>query len=264
MASAYVDESIQPTLEHIPLEEGLPHDSFAINVPDDGDCFFHAVLTYLQVAGIKLNNIDVSDMTIEKFKEYLLSIVVENTDILPDVTKALTEKDCWAGEETIVFMIQYLGVNIDIFNIHGEPPIHIKRYSFIINENTIKLLYTGNHYMAYFYGDESITVVDRGFDTLTVDEILKMKVDDAAMAKDNKAPDIFETISSLAKKFRIEESDDIFSTLSKLKENKHLTDKQFNNLKKQLDELGLNKYYIKYLKYKSKYLLLKKQIYNLM
>ncbi|ADO67519.1 putative cysteine protease [Cafeteria roenbergensis virus] len=270
MASAFVDEGIlRPNHVRIPLKDGLPYGSFAINVPDDGDCFFHAVLKYLQVSKIKLNGIDVSDMTIKDFKNHLLTIATDgtnSTEISPDVIKALTEKDCWAGEETIIFMVQYLGVNIDIYNIYGMPPININRYSFITNEHTIKLLYTGNHYMSYFLGDTgdiSATAVELEFDTLTVDEILKMKFDEGSYVKDNKPPDIIETISGLAKMFKIVESDDIFMTLTKLKENKHLTEEQFNNLKKQLiDLLGSNKYYTKYLKYKSKYLLLKKQIYN--
>ena len=137
-------------LSFVPLPDGLLKGSFSVNVPDDGDCFYHAILTYLKVTkpNHKFGNEQVTNMNIGSFKEYLLNLALTIRDTPGEVIESLTQKGCWAGEATTVWFVSNVGMNIDIYNISSDD-ININRFEIPGNEDTVKLVFTGNHYMAY-------------------------------------------------------------------------------------------------------------------
>lgn len=202
----------------LPLPDGLPKDSFSVNVPDDGDCFYHAILLNLQVT--KPNHIfgdkEVKDMDINSFKEYLLGLTVRSDDAPGEVIGSLTEKGCWAGEETINWFVSNIGLNLDIYNISSEQ-VSINRFTSLGNTDTVRLIFTGNHYMAYFFGESSVKVADLGLETLDVDETMAKKVDRKKLDKDNKSPEIIDTIMSLVTIFKIEPSNSLLENFPNLK-----------------------------------------------
>ena len=248
-------------LSFVPLPDGLLKGSFSVNVPDDGDCFYHAILTYLKVTkpNHKFGNEQVTNMNIGSFKEYLLNLALTIRDTPGEVIESLTQKGCWAGEATTVWFVSNVGLNIDFYNISSDD-ININRFEIPGNEDTVKLVFTGNHYMAYFFEDSGVKVADLGLETLDVDETMAKKVNRKKLDEENKSPDIFSTITSLLKAFDLASTQDLRRDLANLKEKGHINDSQFKSLGEQLKELGLKKYYYKkYLKYKLKYISLKKK-----
>ena len=290
----------------IEIEE-LPNGSFSVNVPDDGDCFYHAVLLSLQILypELKFGDEAVKDIDIKKFKTYLIQLATDTPDIPVEILRSLTEQHCWAGFDTIRWMVDNLNFNIDVYNISQEK-ININRFLNRPNTKTIRLIFTGNHYMSFFLGDSSIKVDEARLDTLNTIQTMEKRVDFKKIKEDDKASlklarrleeaeaearrraeeaearrraeaearrraeeaearrraearrneeatTAFEILKALKKAYDIKEPTPR-GILDKLKE-----DIDISELERKLREGGyLSKYYVKYLKYKSKYLALKK------
>ena len=158
----------------IPLEEGLPYNHFTIDVPGDGNCFFYAVLLSLKTncPGFYyfLDNKLITDISDDRFITTLLEYARRQDITDENIINPLSIKTCWAGQEIIVFLINTLGFNINIYNINREPII-VNSYSKPGQECLIELIYTGNHYMAYF--DNSKRSEFRSDDILSNQDILE-------------------------------------------------------------------------------------------
>lgn len=237
----------------------LPQNDFAVDVPDDGNCFFYAILLSLKVISkMKIGEIPIQNIDNNEFMIYLTNLIDDKTT--DTVAKTIKIKSCWAGQETVIWMVDKLKINIVIYDISAYKKGFITEGIYFINESypTVKLIFTGNHYMSYFESAYGVQVADMNLKTLSREQIMKKVIDRKFIEEQKETPNILELINRTAKILKAEISDDPRVTLNNIK--KISPDTDISQLEKGLKEFGLKKYYLKYLKYKAKYLKLKNSL----
>jgi len=258
MAAAAVSEpELEIKLDGIKMresKESVSKDFRAINVEGKGNCFFYALLLYLQIVHPEflIGGKTASEMDNAIFMRFLKTMVSSDKTASDFVKRTINIEKCMAEIDTIVYLCKLLGINIKIYYVDQK-----KWNNFTYNDKfpTVFLLLMGVHYNSlvntiYLDGRDDLEIknvedVIREYDDLVSFDIKKY-LDENPM---NDSDDV------KVKKTRFDELVEIANALGGIENPEGMLEEDLENAIRGI----VSK---KYLKYKQKYLLLKNLLKN--